>query len=539
MKEVARLIALAFVVFGVTATAVLLGNPHVGDAVGQWLGLVEARPPPAPEPERRAEEDTTIRVARPYPVNWVGLQGFPSQLVVRFLVPRDVPIIRGQLHLDIDSELIDQGDGLLRILVNGQERDAIVLSRGKQLYRLTYELTPGDLSTGSVVVTLDGNGTTNFGQICPTNVTNLGAAIEVLPSSSLLLELSAPLTGAAAVAVLLPDPLDLDVTDAPALAAWAAQWLSRQGVPTVLATPPATDLIRVAAEGPAPLSVDSARTLSLAGSAGVSEIAALRGAALPASYGQQWPLSVDALTTDLLTRTFRGSGRWSIKYKLADLPGGKTPGVFNLSLRTSRLQGDNMWTLRVLLNGSLVHSGNYAGNVDALSREIPLPQSLQGLTNEIVVTLVDNTPNQGICRAGPEAAAQLLPESRLLPAPSPADEKQALVGALAGADSVAVLDDSAGLAPAQYLDGMLGLILPLDKQVVFEATQGAARIEVLDAERIRALMAGGKPQSAREAFLVFPSSRSRPDGVGVIRLGEGGAASLPRSGGENALLVTW
>ena len=41
--------------------------------------------------------------------------------------------------------------------------------------------------------------------------------------------------------ILLPDPLNLDPSAAPAVAAWAAQWLTRQSVPAVLATGPATD----------------------------------------------------------------------------------------------------------------------------------------------------------------------------------------------------------------------------------------------------------------------------------------------------------
>ena len=537
MREIARLIALAILAFSIVALAVVLDNPSVTDSLGRRLGLFsEATGAP---PARIAEGDNVVRVRRPHADTWIGLQGFPSQVAIRFPVPRDAGMIGGQVLLDIRSQLIQQGDGLLRILIDGRERDAIVLERGTQTHNLTYALTPSDLAAGSVLVILSGNGTTNYGQICPTNVTNLGAAIEVLPSSALLLELDKPLAGAAALAVVAPEPLDLDVATAPATAAWAAQWLSRQGVPAVLGTGPAPDLIRVVNEGPEPMSVDADKVLSLAGSKGVMEIAALRGAALPASYGHQWPLPVEALTTDLLTHTFRGSSRWSLKYKLADLPEGRAPGNFSLSLKTSLLQEGYQWTMRVLLNGSLIHSGNHPGTGDTISLDIPLPPALQGLVNEIVVTLVDNTPNQGICRAGPEAAAQLLPASRLDAAPSAANDKQALVGALAGATSVAIPPESgAGLPAAEFLTGMLDLILPLDTETKFAAAEGSTTIEVVDGERLGSFVSSGGTEGTQNAFLVFPSSGARPDGIAVVRLA--GTGSFPSTDiGRTGLLVTW
>ncbi|HEY6631012.1 MAG TPA: cellulose biosynthesis cyclic di-GMP-binding regulatory protein BcsB, partial [Rhizobiaceae bacterium] len=359
-------------------------------------------------------------------------------------------------------------------------------------------------------------------------------------SSALLLTLDKPLEGAAAVAILAPEPLELDVSTAPATAAWAAQWLSRQGVPAVLAAAPTAGLIKVVNEGAEPMSVGADRALSLAGAKGVMAIAALRGAVPPASYGRQWPLPVEALTTDLLTHTFRGSSRWSLRYKLADLPDGSAPGNLSLSLRTSLLQEANQWTLRVLLNGSLIHSANYPGAGDTISLDVPLPPALQGLTNEIVVTLVDNTPNQGICRAGPEAAAQLLPESRLDASPAPADDKQALVKALATAASVAIPPESgAGLPAAEFLTGMLDLILPLDTETTFAAAEGSTTIEVVNGERLHSLISAGSSEGARNAFLVVPSSRARPDGIAVLRLAQTGSPPASMDIGPNALLVTW
>ncbi|HEY6632012.1 MAG TPA: hypothetical protein VIZ90_11220, partial [Rhizobiaceae bacterium] len=179
MREIARLIALAILAFSIVALAVVLDNPNITDSLGRRLGLLsEATGTP---PGRVAEGQNVVRVPRPRPDTWIGLEGFPSQVAIRFPLPRDAGLVSGQVQLDIRSQLIEQGDGLLRVLIDGRERDAIVLERGTRTHNLTYDLTPSDLAAGAVVVTLSGNGTTNYGQICPTNVTNLGAAIEVLP----------------------------------------------------------------------------------------------------------------------------------------------------------------------------------------------------------------------------------------------------------------------------------------------------------------------------------------------------------------------
>jgi len=535
MRDVTRLIALAIIAFTITALAVTLDNPTVSDALARRFGLGGGTDD---QRARMAESETIVRVGRPHPSAWLGLQGFPSQTIIRFPIPHDAGLIDGQVQLDLQSELIEQGDGLLRIVINGIERDAIVLERGTHSHRLTYDLTPSDLAAGAIVVTLSGNGTTNYGQICPTNVTNLGAAIEVLPSSALLLGLDKLPSGPASLAVLLPEPLNLGISAVPGPSAWATQWLSRQGVPAVLTAGSGENVITVAAEGSEAMSVSSGGALSLAGEKGVQELGKLRGAALPASYGRQWPLPVDALTTDLLTHTFRGSSRWSLKYKLADLPDGRAPGGVSLSLRTSRLQQGNHWTVRVLLNGSLIHSENYPGDSDTISLTLSLPAELQGLSNELAITLIDNTPNQGICRAGPEAAAQLLPASRLDASSSPVNNKQALVNELARGGRVSI-GDVEGLAAAEYLAGMLDLILPLNTEVVFGPADGVPAVQVLNGEKVRSAPAGMPLAVPRNAFLVMPSSRARPDGIEVVRLAEAGDVLEVLDAASNVLLVTW
>ncbi|MDF2799651.1 MAG: hypothetical protein K0R85_2395, partial [Devosia sp.] len=247
----------------------------------------------------------------------MGLAGFPSQASLRFPLPEGVNIVEGQVQLDLQSELVEQGDGLLTILVNGTERDAVVLLRGTSTLQLTYPLLPADLAAGEILVTLDANGTTNWGQICPTNAANLGSAIAVLESSGLALQLDAPRSDVETRIALAAEPIGLWAPDQPAMQAWATQWLSRQGVPAQARPLGQNGSFSLVAEAAEPLGMDEAGQITLAGTEALDMVAQIKGATLPPSYQAQWPLPVNALTPDLAAHTFRGSSRWLLDYKLA------------------------------------------------------------------------------------------------------------------------------------------------------------------------------------------------------------------------------
>ena len=50
MREITRLIALAIVTFAVTALAVFLGNPDVGEALARRIGIMDSAAPTGPAP---------------------------------------------------------------------------------------------------------------------------------------------------------------------------------------------------------------------------------------------------------------------------------------------------------------------------------------------------------------------------------------------------------------------------------------------------------------------------------------------------------
>ena len=538
MRDVLRLIALALVIFGVTFLAFLFSNRETSTHLTERLGLSDR--PLAVSSERLTGSDRVLRLPASRVAAWTGLIGFPSQSQIVFDIPQQIRPLRAQLQLDLESELIEHGDGLVRLYVNDNLVDAILLEPGRAEHRLTYDLSQMDIATGEIVVRLEGNGTTNYGQVCPTNVTNLGAVVHVLPSTALTLELANPLSDPAVHAALLSPPLQIEAAGNVIPAAWTPQWLERQGVSAELTGAAVADGIDVMPTDGQPTLTLGAGKLSVAGPAGVAELARLRGGSLPASYGQSWPLPVSALTTDTLTHTFRASTRWQLNYKLADLPEGKAPDALDLRLKTSELRGDNYWSLRVTLNGALVHSSNHPGTGNDLALRIPLPVPNQLLTNRMVVTLIDNTPNQGICRAGPEQAAQVLPATTLTTGTNPEADAQILVQQLAAADRVGVkAAEGSNLETAVQLAGMLDLILPLDTPVDLTGSEGPVLIQAAAGAGVSELLQAAAGQG-KEVYVVWGGGKE--NGIApepAVQRIEPGAQPPQIPAGSTGLVVTW
>lgn len=458
MREVTRLISLALVTCLVMAAAILVSNSNL---IGtQDTSLVAADEPASKYPPRFEEDAYQVRVPLTLSDQWQGLQGFPSQKEWRFPIPDDAP--SAQLQLDLESVVIDGGSGLLDVYLNGALRDAVVLEPGRHRHRLTYGLSGADVAAGEVVLRLEDDGTTGGGSVCPTNVVNAGVSVQILPRTALVARRSQPLDDPHTFAALLPPPLQLGAEPDVIQAAWAAQWLARQGVVAeVLATGDPNVIIKPG-DQPLPLAIAS-NTLEVSGTQGVEELARVRGAALPAVYAMKWPLPISALTSDTKTHNFRGSTRWSLDYQLADLPDGRVPGEFQIRVKPTPLQDGNVWSLRVTLNGNLLYGQNYAGDTSLIAASIVLPPDQQTSRNRITVTLVDQTPNRSICRSGPDAAAQLLETSELSPASGPANDEQALIEKLAAASGVnLVVSGSLGREQVSEVSGMLSLLLPLD-----------------------------------------------------------------------------
>ncbi|MFP1677414.1 hypothetical protein ACLD02_01890 [Alloalcanivorax sp. C16-2] len=537
MNEFVRLIALAIVTFLVAMVVTIISNPDLARAVaarvGFEYGVDDEFGARMPVPLIAGEQVLPVR--RPRPDHWVGVAGFPDSAEVRFPLPPDTGVVEGQLQLVLNSQMVEGGDGQLSVWINGVERDVVVIRPGEERRTLVYRLSDLDLSGAAVRVRLSGAGSTNRGRICPAHTTDLGVAVEIDPASALMLDLGERRLGADGVLATRVAPLWLAGAgddEAGAMALWAAQYLPRLGVPAGLDDRPGS--VRLEAGATSLLTLDRDGGVRVQASPdGIDRVARLRGGALPPLYQARWPVSATVLGADTDTLSFRGSRRWTLNYRLADLPGGIAPDRLDLALAVSRLPEPNDWNLRVTLNGALVHSSSADGRGDRIERAVPLPAWRQALTNTIEITLVDPTPNQGICRPGADAAAQLLAASEMhWVGADPVNPREALVRSLATADTVSLVVPAA-LKPAitRSASALLGQILPLHTRP--ESGGAGPRITVLDAETLDQ----HPERDLVTRFLVRGGLAGQP-GARVERLESGQSLPAPAPG-EAALLIEW
>lgn len=387
-------------------------------------------------------ETTVLRMARAHQSSWVGLIGFGDETTVHFPVPAIGGFVDGRLDLLFDVQLAQGGNGLLSVAVNGERRSEIVLDSGHNSYELSLPLSASDLLADRVELVLASQGSTNSGQICATRSDNAGSVVSLQPESKIVLTSLQDVNDPQTALLAAEEPLQIYLGTDPEeqmVAIWAAQHMARAGVSTILvedAQTPGRVIVTEDDSAPNAVVLDYGGNIVLNGTPGLRRAIEIRRTDQP-DLISDWPISVASLTLDTKARNFTGSKRWSIPYRIANLPGGLTPTGFELALRASLLAEGYEWVVRVSLNDNLLHSARLPGNVPDIVLPVDLPTDLQGLENTIVVELVDTSPGQGACQEPPRAQAQLLPNGRLLASGAqPTDGWRALVRQLAAAPFV-------------------------------------------------------------------------------------------------------
>ncbi|WP_029042610.1 cellulose biosynthesis cyclic di-GMP-binding regulatory protein BcsB [Cucumibacter marinus] len=443
---------------------------------------------------------------------WVGLAGFPDSAEFVFPIPGAGSYLGGRLDLEFDAQLADQGDGRLTIAVNGVRRGEIVLNTGRERHHAEIELTPSDLLGGSVSLALAGQGTTNSGQICPADAANSGSAIRLLPQSALMLYADAPLDAVDERLIRLQRPVTLrlsaDLADQ-AAAIWAMRRLTAERIEATYSLSADAADIAVSTTSDEAATIETTGTVRLSASDGVDRLVALRSASRPAAADARWPVMIGQLTDATGLRDFRGSRKWNIDYDLVNLPDGGLPQALDLRMKTSELEEDFEWVLRVALNDNLIDTQRFSGKSEWIDVSIALPADLQRLNNELVIELVDTSPNESICRAGPQAQAQLLPGSTLAGPQLPADGWSALIRDLGNADAIGLVLDAA-LTPARavQVSAMLAQVVPQDAPVVFS--------DAAEAAPVRLKVSTGAPQAPQGRYIVSNGTTQAADRLSLV-----------------------
>lgn len=540
MRDLFRLIAIGLVSFTIVGLAMVYtrggdvgtafrsvtdGVTNVASGIGSSLtGAASAEAP--------AASTHVFTVARPKAAAWVGLAGFPDQSEIVFPVPRDGNYLSGALNLVFDTQLTEHGDGLLTLSVNGTPRGQLVLDSGRHTHQARIELTAADLSGDRVVLMMAGRGTTNSGQICPTDAANSGSAVTLAADSNL--ELVSPTAPTDSVGVLLASPGTLALQPGSnegdvALAIWANQQLVRGGMDARLSNGgPGETLVTVTSHAITPAGTNA--TNVLAGERAVAALISAGGTRLQLPV--EGPVTVADLGAETIVKSFRGSRRWTVPFAAADMPGGALPEQFALRLKVTPLAGNYDWVVRLTLNGNLIETHRVAGSSDRLAFNVTLPPERMLPVNALIVELVDSTPNEGICTRAPDAQAQLLPESALFDT-APADAEWAkLIERLAASSGIAIDANGLGLAEARRASEMLSLVLP---------RQAAPRFDGIGPILLKAVardwVAGSVAMAGSSVEVLVPVPGNAGRTLAVLPPGPELNAALERLGADDVAIL--
>lgn len=550
MRDLLRLVLVAVMSFAVVGVAMVYsrggdlgtsvrslgsGAAAFASTVSESIGLAEPAPASPVEAETAPTSTHTLVLPRPNAAQWAGLAGFPDQAEVTFPLPRGQSFVSGALNLNFDTQLAEHGDGLLTLSVNGTPRGQIVLDSGRAQHQIRIALTPADLAGERIVLHMAGRGNTNSGQICPTDAANSGSAVTLSADSGLELQSDQPLADAVQALVIAPQPLVLSPgvsTGDMALTVWANQLFNRSGIAARIGTAGAGETPVTISQN-AVLAAGVATGNSLTGKTAVDQVIAAMGATVmqPAA----WPVSVADLGAETIVKSFRGSRRWTIPFNAVDLPGGGLPEQFRLRLKTTPLAGSNDWVVRISLNGNLIDTRRLPGATDTIAFDVPLPAERMLPANALVVELVDTTPNEGICTRGPDAQAQLQPESALLDSVGADAGWARLVEDLARSTDIG-LDADAGLSAAQAARAgeMLSMVLPRKAVVRFDG-MGTVKLSMVSRQGLAQYLSGQAAEASIQALLPGATGNAAPLLVDVPSAELG--AALERLGPDDVVIL--
>ena len=541
MRDLARLIAIGLLSFAIVGFAMLYsrsgdvttvfrsvseGVASAVDGIGSLTGAEdngEARP-----------QTFTLALERPRAAAWVGLAGFPDQSELVFRVPRGANYLSGALNLVFDTQLTEHGDGLLTLSVNGTPRGQLVLDSGRHTHRARIELTAADLSGDRLVLHMAGRGTTNSGQICPTDAANSGSAVTLTTDSRL--ELVSATAPSDTTGVLLASPGSLALQPGSnqgdmALAIWASQQLKRAGIDARLSPGgPGETSVLVTSHAVTVSASESEPRAMLAGEEAVMALVSAASPSLPLPISG--PVTVADLGAETIIKSFRGSRRWTVPFNAADMPGGSLPETFALRLKATPLAAGNDWVVRVTLNGNLIETYRVAGSTDTLAFDVALPAERMLPSNTLMVELVDTTPNQGICTRPPDAQAQLLPESSLRDSAPATIAWAQLIERLAASPQIALDAEGLDLAQAGRASELLQLLLPRRTDMRFDG-DAPVRLKAVTRNGAAAALALAGPS----AELVMPVATNNGRSLAVVKPGTELGTALQHLGADDVVVI--
>lgn len=422
----------------------------------------------------RSENHTPLQgtiVSVPYssPESWIGLSGFESYGRAEFPLPSTADVGAGEVVLNLTSDLEHGAVARLRLNVNGTRRSEIVLQGGVKRHQVLFPLRDEDLLADRVVVTMAIEGAAP--RIVCQRHWDSGVVVRLHPTSHLSLSVDAPLVApldlmrASGLPAQVIWPTDAGTDQKDALLSLAGVYgpitfVSEADSPSEALTIPESDA-RQLVEGydPLPSKIDS------------------------------WPVGLDQLAVNTLSRPLLRVNNWRINFDRRELPGqGKLTSV-DFGLRIASLVAQD-WLLTVTLNDRLVHSETISGTAIDLKREVPLDQMGEGFKGNVDFNLSRPAEGHDNCRDLPPAMGHLT-ELSVLDGTPDADYYGGLYAGTAGrftlksTANLSARDATIGIAtvravfPAHYLKFEGTGPAPAGTMTILSGDDTASRLQTL------------------------------------------------------------
>ena len=334
---------------------------------------------------------------------WIALAGFSARQTFDLALPRSTQFDQAVVALDLRIALEENTTGRLRFAVNGEQRGQIVLEPDETDHRVMIPLRPQDYLRKWVTVTVSAEGNNPQAE-CTADWTG-AVVVTVEPTTHVSLVLREPVS----------DLLDqILISGAPARLIWNEP-RDGEGIPVSQLLPwPMINSPEWAVFVDPDDALESDVRLSKPQILSLSQLSRERQSAeagLTGAHATEWPRQAIQPSAGSAAREFRNRAVWAFGYSQATMPEQRLPDEFNLDLTATSSDDTLSWLLLVTLNGRIVWSERIPPNVSRIQRSVQLPTRIQGLENEVRVSLTSDEEKVGRCVQGRPAVAELLESS--------------------------------------------------------------------------------------------------------------------------------
>ena len=334
---------------------------------------------------------------------WIALAGFSGRQSFDLALPRSTQFDQAVITLDLRTALEENTTGRLRFAVNGEQRGQIVLEPDETEHRVMIPLRPQDHLRKWVTVTVSAEGNNPQAE-CTADWTG-AVVVTVEPTTHVSLVLREPVS----------DLLDqILISGAPARLVWNEP-RDGEGLPASQLLPwPMIGSPEWAVFVDPDDALESDVRLSKTQILSLSQLSRERQsveAGPTGGHATEWPRQAILPSAGSAAREFRNRAVWAFGYSQATMPKQRLPDEFNLDLTATSSDDTLSWLLLVTLNGRIVWSERIPPNVSRIQRSVQLPTRIQGLENEVRVSLTSDEEKVGRCVQGRPAVAELLESS--------------------------------------------------------------------------------------------------------------------------------